>query len=122
MLEDKTTETRQDMPAAAPQHTSLRARLRSRWAQFQCVRLLRRHRRFRLRRSRMDSAAKKLGASPLAARIGRQALHCARQTFRVPRCEVLEDGICIEAPVDETTLRTVTVESPLPADMAQFFR
>ena len=56
------------------------------------------------------------------ARIGRQALHCARQTFRVPRCETLEDGICIEAPVDETTLRTVTVESPLPADMAQFFR
>ena len=56
------------------------------------------------------------------ARIGRQALHCARQTFRVPRCEALEDGICIEAPVDETTLRTVTVESPLPADMAQFFR
>ena len=27
------------------------------------------------------------------ARIGRQALHCARQTFRVPRCETLEDGI-----------------------------
>ena len=70
MLEDKTTETRQDVPAAAPQHSSFRARLRSRWAQFQCVRLLRRHRRFRLRRSRMDSAAKKLGASPLAARIG----------------------------------------------------
>ena len=39
------------------------------------------------------------------ARIGRQALHCARQTFRVPRCEPLEDGIRIEAPVDETTLR-----------------
>ena len=36
--------------------------------------------------------------------------------------ETLEDGICIEAPVDETTLRPVTVESPLPADMAQFFR
>ena len=70
MLEDKTTETRQDVPAAAPQHSSFRARLRSRWAQFQCVRLLRRHRRFRLRRHRLDSAAKKLGASPLAARIG----------------------------------------------------
>ena len=70
MLEDKTTETRQDVPAAAPQHNSFRARLRSRWAQFQCVRLLRRHRRFRLRRHRLDSAAKKLGASPLAARIG----------------------------------------------------
>lgn len=70
MLEDKTTETRQDVPAAAPQHSSFRARLRSRWAQFQCVRLLRRHRRFRLRRHRLDSAAKKLGASPLAVRIG----------------------------------------------------
>ena len=58
------------MPTAAPQHSSFRARLRSRWAQFQCVRLLRRHRRFRLRRHRLDSAAKKLGASPLAARIG----------------------------------------------------
>ena len=70
MLEDKITETRQDVPTAAPQHSSFRARLRSRWAQFQCVRLLRRHRRFRLRRHRLDSAAKKLGASPLAARIG----------------------------------------------------
>lgn len=70
MLEDKTTETRQDVPTAAPQHSSFRARLRSRWAQFQCVRLLRRHRRFRLRRHRLDSAAKKLGASPLAVRIG----------------------------------------------------
>lgn len=70
MLEDKTTETRQDVPTAAPQHSGFRARLRSRWAQFQCVRLLRRHRRFRLRRHRLDSAAKKLGASPLAARIG----------------------------------------------------
>ena len=70
MLEDKTTETRQDVPVAAPQHSSFRARLRSRWAQFQCVRLLRRHRRFRLRRHRLDSAAKKLGASPLAARTG----------------------------------------------------
>ena len=70
MLEDKTTETRQDVPTAAPQHSSFRARLRSRWAQFQCVRLLRRHRRFCLRRHRLDSAAKKLGASPLAARIG----------------------------------------------------
>lgn len=70
MLEDKTTETRQDVPTAAPQHSGFRARLRSRWAQFQCVHLLRRHRRFRLRRHRLDSAAKKLGASPLAARIG----------------------------------------------------
>ena len=46
MLEDKTTETRQDEPAAAPRHSGFRARLRSRWAQLQCVRLLRRHRRY----------------------------------------------------------------------------
>ena len=53
------------------------------------------------------------------ARIGRQALHCAKQTFWVPRCERMPDGIRIEVPVDETTLRPVTVESPLPEDMAK---
>ena len=55
------------------------------------------------------------------ARIGRQALHCAKQTFWVPRCEPMPDGIRIEVPVDETTLRPVTVESPLPEDMAALF-
>ena len=55
------------------------------------------------------------------ARIGRQALHCAKQTFWVPRCERMPDGIGIEVPVDETTLRTVTVESPLPPDMEALF-
>ena len=55
------------------------------------------------------------------ARIGRQALHCAKQTFWVPRCERMPDGIRIEVPVDETTLRPVTVESPLPEDMAALF-
>ena len=30
------------------------------------------------------------------ARIGRQALHCAKQTFWVPRCERMPDGIRIE--------------------------
>ena len=55
------------------------------------------------------------------ARIGRQALHCAKQTFWVPRCERMPDGIRIEVPVDETTLRPVTVESPLPKDMAALF-
>lgn len=53
------------------------------------------------------------------ARIGRQALHCAKQTFWVPRCEPMPDGIGIEVPVDETTLRPVTVESPLPEDMTK---
>ena len=55
------------------------------------------------------------------ARIGRQALHCAKQTFWVPRCERMPDGIRIEVPVDETTLRPVTVESPLPEDMTKLF-
>ena len=55
------------------------------------------------------------------ARIGRQALHCAKQTFWVPRCEPMPDGIRIEVPVDETTLRPVTVESPLPEDMTKLF-
>ena len=55
------------------------------------------------------------------ARIGRQALHCAKQTFWVPRCERMPDGIGIEVPVDETTLRPVTVESPLPEDMTKLF-
>ena len=55
------------------------------------------------------------------ARIGRQALHCAKQTFWVPCCEPMPNGIGIEVPVDETTLRPVTVESPLPEDMTKLF-
>ena len=54
-------------------------------------------------------------------RIGRQALHCARQTFRVPEYTELSDGVCITAPVHDQTARLVTVESPLPPDMAQLF-
>ena len=51
-------------------------------------------------------------------RIGRQALHCARQTFRVPEYTPCADGVYITAPVNEKNTRTVTVESPLPQDMA----
>ena len=51
-------------------------------------------------------------------RIGRQALHCAKQTFRVPEYTEVPDGICIRTPVSAGTGRTVTVESPLPQDMA----
>ena len=50
--------------------------------------------------------------------IGRQALHCAKQTFRVPEYTEVPDGICIRTPVGAGTGRTVTVESPLPQDMA----
>lgn len=51
-------------------------------------------------------------------RIGRQALHCAKQTFRVTEYTEVPDGICIRTPVSAGTGRTVTVESPLPQDMA----
>ena len=51
-------------------------------------------------------------------RIGRQVLHCAKQTFRVPEYTEVPDGICIRTPVSAGTGRTVTVESPLPQDMA----
>ncbi len=54
-------------------------------------------------------------------RIGRQALHCARQTFQVPECTVEPDGVRIKVPVTGKNLRTVTVESPLPEDMAGLF-
>ena len=51
-------------------------------------------------------------------RIGRQALHCARQSFAVPVYTPLPDGIRVEMPLQ---LRTVTVESPLPPDMEALF-
>ena len=51
-------------------------------------------------------------------RIGRQALHCAKQSFRVPEHTLLPDGIRVMPPLSENALRPVTVESPLPADMA----
>lgn len=52
--------------------------------------------------------------------IRRQALHCARQSFRVPEYEVVPEGIRITAPPEEQG-RTVTVESPLPPDMQALF-
>jgi 23S rRNA pseudouridine1911/1915/1917 synthase len=51
-------------------------------------------------------------------RIGRHALHCARQSFTVPVYTPLPDGIRVEMPLQ---LRTVTVESPLPPDMEGLF-
>ena len=51
-------------------------------------------------------------------KIGRQALHCARQTFRVPEYTEMPDGIRIKVPVNAENARVVTVESPLPEDMA----
>ena len=54
------------------------------------------------------------------ARIGRQALHCARQSFQVPVYAGQPDGIRVQVPVSEHST-VVTVESPLPQDMKQLF-
>ena len=54
-------------------------------------------------------------------RIGRQALHCAEQRFRVPVCTGLPDGIRVEVPVGEELSRRITVKCPLPPDMAVLF-
>ena len=51
-------------------------------------------------------------------RIGRQALHCGRQRFYVPAGRAVAGGFCFETPL---RLCPVTVESPLPADMAALF-
>lgn len=48
-------------------------------------------------------------------RIGRQALHCARQSFAVPEYEEKADGILIPVPLNT---REVSVECPLPEDMS----
>ena len=47
-------------------------------------------------------------------RIGRQALHCARQSFDVPAYARMLDGVQIEL---EKPQQRITVKSPLPADM-----
>ena len=54
-------------------------------------------------------------------RIGRQALHCASQTFRVPVYTRLEDGIRVESPADGKNWKQITAKSPLPEDMAELF-
>ena len=54
-------------------------------------------------------------------RIGRQALHCAEQRFRVPVCTGLPDGIRVEVPVGEEVSRRITVKCPFPSDMAVLF-
>ena len=53
-------------------------------------------------------------------RIGRQALHCAEQRFRVPEYEMTPEGIRITAPPLEQS-RAVTVKSPLPPDLRVLF-
>ena len=48
------------------------------------------------------------------ARVGRQALHCAKQTYTIPVYTPMPDGIVIDW---EAPRQRITVESPLPADL-----
>ena len=47
-------------------------------------------------------------------RVGRQALHCAKQTYTTPAYTPMPDGIVIDW---EVPRQRITVESPLPADL-----
>ena len=47
-------------------------------------------------------------------RVGRQALHCAKQTYTIPAYTPMPDGIVIDW---EVPRQRITVESPLPADL-----
>ena len=47
-------------------------------------------------------------------RVGRQALHCAKQTYTIPAYTQMPDGIVIDW---EAPRQRITVESPLPADL-----
>ncbi len=47
-------------------------------------------------------------------RVGRQALHCAKQTYTIPDYTPMPDGIVIDW---EAPRQRITVESPLPADL-----
>ena len=47
-------------------------------------------------------------------RVGRQALHCAKQTYTIPADTPMPDGIVIDW---EAPRQRITVESPLPADL-----
>ena len=47
-------------------------------------------------------------------RVGRQALHCAKQTYTIPSYTLMPDGIVIDW---EAPRQRITVESPLPADL-----
>ena len=46
--------------------------------------------------------------------VGRQALHCAKQTYTIPAYTPMPDGIVIDW---EAPRQRITVESPLPADL-----
>ena len=47
-------------------------------------------------------------------RVGRQALHCAKQTYTIPAYTPVPDGIVIDWGAPR---QRITVESPLPADL-----
>lgn len=48
------------------------------------------------------------------SRIGRQALHCAGQTFSILEGQAVPEGYCVRMP---PVWQSVTVKSPLPEDM-----
>ena len=50
-------------------------------------------------------------------RIGRQALHCARQTFSVPEYVETPEGVRVMVQADGIAWKQVMVESALPVDM-----
>ena len=47
-------------------------------------------------------------------RVGRQALHCAKQTYTIPAYTLMPDGIVIDW---EAPRQRIPAESPLPADL-----
>ncbi len=70
MVDEKTNESRQDeQPASLPAKTR-REKLRSRWAQIQCSRLLRRHRFRRKTQHHMNNVSAKVRATPLLLALG----------------------------------------------------
>ena len=70
MLDEKTTEPQQEMPSA-PKPTARRGeKLRSLWAQLQCVHLLRRHRFRRKTQHHMNNVSQKMRATPMVQTVG----------------------------------------------------
>ena len=68
MIEEKTKEPRQEAPSAPPVKRG--QKLRSRWAQFQCSRLLRKHRFRRRTQYHMNNLSQKLRGSAVVLTVG----------------------------------------------------
>ena len=68
LIEEKTKEPRQEAPSAPPVKRG--QKLRSRWAQFQCSRLLRKHRFRRRTQYHMNNLSQKLRGSAVVLTVG----------------------------------------------------